>query len=140
MNPLNKAFKAIKSIEPPAKLETAILCNIKKAQSARIRQKLVFSQAGLVASTMAIFYTLFAFGQTLLKSEFWSMVSLAFSDAGIVLANWHDFLYSVMETFPVLTLVIILLPIFALFISANIYFNLSNKKFSGLSAGAPACR
>lgn len=124
---LNQAFKAIKSIEPPAKLRAAILCNIKEAEIRQMRRKLMFSEAGLVGSVLAVFYTLFAFGQTLFKSEFWSMMSLVFTDAGIVLSHWNDFLYSVLENFPVLTLVIILLPIFVLFISISSYLKLSNK-------------
>ncbi|MFA6048171.1 MAG: hypothetical protein WCV59_04050 [Parcubacteria group bacterium] len=127
MNRLNQAFKSIKSIEPPVILQAAILCNIKKAKARQIRQELVFSEVGLISSILAIFYTFFAFGQTLLKSEFWNMMSLSFTDAGVVLANWHDYLYSMMETFPVLTLAIILLPIFVLLVSVSSYLNLSNK-------------
>ena len=89
---------------------------------------MIFSQAGLIGSILAVFYTLFSFGQTLLKSEFWSMLSLLFSDWQIVARNFYDFVYSVLETFPVLTVVIILIPIFTLFLSANTYFNLSNNK------------
>jgi len=127
MKRLNQAFKDITSIEPPSNLEAAILCDIKNAQVRQMRRKLVFSEAGLIGSILAVFYTLFAFGQAFIRSEFWSMVSLAFSDAGIVFSHWNDFLYSTMETFPVLTVVIILIPVFSLLISASSYFNLSNK-------------
>lgn len=126
MKRLNQAFSSIKSIEPPAKLEGAILCEIKKLQTRKMRQKLILSEIGLIGSILAVFYTLFAFGTALLRSEFWSMVSLAFTDAGIILSHWQDFLYSAMETFPVLTLAAILLPIFALLMSASSYLKLSD--------------
>jgi hypothetical protein len=126
-NNLYYLFKNIKELEPPEGLQAAILCNIKKAKARQIRRKLVFSEAGLIGSTLAVLYTLFATGPTLLKSEFWNMMSLAFTDAGVVLANWHDYLYSMMETFPVLTLAIMLLPIFVLLVSVSSYLNLSNK-------------
>jgi hypothetical protein len=124
---LHHLFKNIKELDPTERLEGLILQKIELERGKNVRNKLVFSYIGLISSTLAVFYTLLAFGQTLLRSEFWNILSLAFSDAGIVLANWHDYLYSAMETFPVLTVAIILLPIFILLMSIDFYLNLSHK-------------
>lgn len=55
------------------------------------------------------------------------MLSLAFTDAGVVFSNWDNFFYSVMETLPVLALAAILLPIMIMLASASSYSKLSHK-------------
>lgn len=92
-----------------------------------MRRKLLLSQLGSLGSAFAVVYTLFVFGQAVVGSEFWTMLSLLFTDAGVVFSNWDNFFYSVMETFPVLTLAVILLPVFFLFMSISSYLSVSDK-------------
>jgi hypothetical protein len=82
----------------------------------------------MVASLAASIGTILIFGKTILQSEFWSMVSLVFSDWQIVVINFYDFAYSLLETLPVLAIAIILVPLFTLFLSADVYFGLNNNK------------
>lgn len=135
MKRLHQAFKSIGSIELPAHLETEIIDLIKMEKLKGIRRRLIFSEVGLVGSMLAIFYVIFTSGSALIRSEFWSMMTLLFSDAGTVLSNWQDFVFSAMETFPVFTVISMLLPIFILFISIAYYFS-NHKKISGLSGNS----
>lgn len=69
------------------------------------------------------------FGQAFLQSEFWAMLSLAFSDITTVAKNWDTFLMSLLETFPFVHAAILLAPVFLMLLSANFYFtNKANYK------------
>jgi hypothetical protein len=127
MDTLKQAFKNIKEIEPSNSIKMAILSRIKLEKVRQIKRKLILSYIGLVGSIAIGVYTTLFFGSAFLKSEFWSMISLAFSDGGIIAIYWNDFLYSLMETFPALTVAIILVPIFTLLLSISSYIDLSNK-------------
>jgi len=70
------------------------------------------------------------FGQAFLQSEFWTMLSLVFSDIAIVAKNWDTFSMSLLETFPVAHAAILLIPVFLVLVSVNCYFaNKANCKY-----------
>ena len=46
---------------------------------------------------------------------------LAFSDADVVATHWSDFLFSLLETFPVAETVVLLVPVFVLMLLAEEY-------------------
>jgi hypothetical protein len=120
-------FKNIQELEPPIQLETAIFRAVALAESRKIRRKIVMSYAGFLASAVALIYASATLGTAFLRSEFWSVATLLFSDAMIVASNWQGFAYSLMETFPALTLAAILVPVFTLFLSISSYLNLNNN-------------
>jgi hypothetical protein len=127
MNALHAIFKKISDIEPSVGLEKRILRKIALQNRLALRRKLAFIYAGFMASSGAFAWAVFTLGRAVLQSDFWTLAKLIFSDTGLVFQNWVDFIYSLLETLPVLTIAIILLPIFTLFISINSYLNLNNK-------------
>jgi len=130
MNKLKKAFKNISELEPPFGLETAILSQIRlRMDGQKIRRKLILSYAGLIGSVMLGIYTSLTFGASFFQSDFWNVFSLIFSDAGVVLSHWQDFLSSLTETFPAVTLAIILIPVFLFILSIYSYLNLTSKNY-----------
>lgn len=123
---LSQLFKDTQDLEPAAGLEAFILSKIEVLAARQARRNLIFSYAGLFGSIGAIFYAVAVFGSGIIESEFFNLVSLAFSDLGVVLANRKDFAYSLLETFPVVYAAIIIIPIFTLLMSFNIYLNNHN--------------
>lgn len=121
-----KLFKNTRNLEPSAALEGFILARIGAIGERRAQRKLVFSYAGILSSVVAVFYLAMSLGSGIIESEFFSLLALAFSDLGTVLANWKDFAYSLMETFPVAYASIVLVPIFTLLVSFNGYLNNHN--------------
>ena len=124
---LHQLFQNIAEINPPLQLERAILARIEAIKARRVRRQLVLSYAGLAGSVLAIFYTFFTFGLTLVKSDFWSLITLLFSDAGVVARDWNNYAFSLLENFPSLSFAAILLPVFLLMLSINSYLNINNK-------------
>ncbi|PIP26617.1 MAG: hypothetical protein CO140_03985 [Candidatus Moranbacteria bacterium CG_4_9_14_3_um_filter_40_7] len=120
---LSQIFKNIAEIEPTAGLEVLIAQKIGFQKERALKRKLIFSYAGLAGSGLAAFGAVFSFGGTILQSEFWNLATLLFSDWLVVMGNWQDFLYSLLETFPVVSAIAILIPIFTLFLSLNAYLN-----------------
>jgi O-antigen ligase len=131
MDKINQIFKSIGQLEPSESLERTILAQIETKKRLSLRQKLVLTYAGLIGSAMALIYALAVFGQTILQSDFWNLLTLLFSDAGIVLSNGNDFLFSLLENFPGLSLAAILIPIFLLmlFMSSYSKINYQRHKF-----------
>jgi len=123
-NKLNLVFKNIAKVEPPKSLNKAILHKIGQERAHKIRTELFISRAGFVGSFLILFYTASAFGKTILESEFWNLASLIFSDLNIVASHWQQFSYSLLETMPVTSIIVILLPIFVFMLSFNFYLNL----------------
>ena len=124
---LSQFFKNIQKIEPAEWLEVLIMQKIGLEREKALKRKLIFSYAGLIGSSLAMFGTIFSFGGAFLHSEFWSMTSLLFSDLMIVAGNWKTYAYSLMETFPVVNVIMILIPAFALFLSISFFLSLRQK-------------
>ena len=124
---LAKIFKEIKQIEPEAGFEDLILQKIDLEREKKIRRKLVFSYAGLAVSFAAIFPAILRFGIELFHSEFWSILSLAFSDFLIVAKSWNEYLYSLGETLPIGNIIVILIPIFGVLMFLNLCFSIKEK-------------
>lgn len=125
---LSKIFKEIKEIEPKEGLKFSIMQKINFEKNRKIRRMRFLSYSGIAVSFFATAYALIFFGSTFLKSEFWVIFSLIFSDAMIVLGNWKEYLYSLGETFPVVNIILILVPIFSFLMFLNLLMSLKNNR------------
>jgi hypothetical protein len=124
MSKLIQLFQNIPEISPSPALEQAVLHKIEFLEGRKAKRAQVWSYAGFAGSIATFVYAIAAFGGTLAQSEFWSIISLAFSDAQIVAANWREFLYSGLETFPVVGAIAMLIPTVILLWSLSQYLKL----------------
>lgn len=127
---LSQVFKNMSQIEPSMELKGFILRRIEIESAKQIKRKLMFSYVGLGSSLAAGVWAIVSLGRVILESEFWSILSLAFSDAQIVAGYWREYLFSLLETLPVVNLVLILIPILGLVMSMGFYLDLKNKNKS----------
>lgn len=127
MSKTSQIFKNVSELEPSMALERAVLSRISLERNRSLHRKLVLSYAGVFGSLIALAAAGLTFGQNILHSEFWSMFSLSFSDMSVVLQNWQEFLFSLLETFPTAGMIVILIPIFTLFVSFSEYLDLHNS-------------
>lgn len=114
---LKNAFKAISDINPSSGLEGRVLARIEAEIGRAARRKRLFSWIGFGASFATAVVAIVYAGSALVQSEFWSLSSLLFTDAGVVLADWQTFGLSLLETLPAVSLTLLLVPVTVLFLS-----------------------
>ena len=127
MNTLHTIFKKISDLEPSVGLEKRILRKISLEREKQIGKDLVFYRVWSFGSSALALYAIFSFGNSIIKSEFWSILSLVFSDIRIVTANWGDYAFSILETLPTISLIFILIPLFILILSIDFLRSAKNK-------------
>jgi len=125
---LSQLFKNMPEIEPSAGLAGMVFQSIQQEEAKKIRWQLRFTKIVSAGCALAAAYGVFVFGSALLNSEFANMLSLSFSDLNVIAVNWGDYFQSLAETFPTLTAIGLLVPIFAFFISISSYLNLNERR------------
>jgi len=123
---LHKIFKNILQNEPNDNLEGLILSRIDKLERKKATQKVVLSWLGFSLSLLTFGYGIVIFGSHIWNSAFWEMASLAFSDSMIVFSHWNDYFSSLVETFPTVSLAVILAPAFASLVFLNLLLKAKN--------------
>ncbi|MDD2678164.1 MAG: hypothetical protein WC042_00605 [Candidatus Paceibacterota bacterium] len=114
--------------EPPEDLLAKIMKRIKEKQRKLALEKvLIVFSLGTVASTGGFIYALKAIRINFYESGFLHFLSLAFSDSEIVLLYWENFVLSLLESLPVMSLILFLVSLFVLmeimkFLAKNIKF------------------
>lgn len=127
---LKQLFQKIDELDPPAELAGFIFAKIGKEKIRKAKRQLIFSYFVFGASLVLAIFVGSAFGKAFWQSEFWTMLSLVFSDIAIVMRNWDAFFFSLLETFPAVPAALLLAPIFMLLLSANFCFiNKANCKY-----------
>lgn len=95
------------------KLFNKIMARIGKEQRRlAVKRRITVFSLGLMASTAAFFPTLAMTRNELAESGFLNFVSLVFSDLNAVLANWQNFLFAILESFPTISVIAFLAVIF----------------------------
>lgn len=122
MNTVKELFKDVQTSLPRQGLEDEILQTVLLLRSSQIRRRLIVSTAGLIFSGAFIVYAGVVYGSTLLGSEFFSVVSLLFSDIFVVASSWNDFLLLLLETVPVIPILLLLIPTFVFLLFLSTYF------------------
>ncbi len=127
---LRQAFHKTASLEPSSGLERRILLAISAEAARQARRRLFLSYAGLIGSLGVFAYAAMTSGVHFVRSDFWHLLSLLFSDLGAVLGFWQDFLLSLAETFPVVPLIILLVPVFTLLLSLSAYTRVHRERYN----------
>jgi hypothetical protein len=104
-------------VKPPTHLKQRILSNIKSEESKKAKIVLVFSSFGFVASFIAIFPAFIYLGRSLYQSGFFQYLSAIFSDGGIVLTYWKDYISLIVESAPLFEILSVLVVMFVLLLS-----------------------
>lgn len=113
-----KLFSYLKSPEPPAYLLKKIMAGIhEKSRLLSLKQRLVLFSLSLLGSLVAFVPALQTLRTALTESGFIQFLSLLFSDAETVIVYWQNFVYSLLETLPVMSLAIFL-TIFFIFLGS----------------------
>ncbi len=108
-------YMSIKYIEPPSGLFERIVNRIHKGQwLLTIRRRIAIFSVGLVGSFAAFFLALKMVSAELSSSGFNQFFSLIFSDFTVVMRYWQSFVMTLLETLPVISLMVFLAVTFIL--------------------------
>ena len=100
-------------IEPPAGLLGKVMDGIaEERRLIPIKQRIFILSLGLAGAIVCFFPAFKMLKTGFSESGFWQFFSLIFSDAGVVLANWQNYVSSLLETLPVMSLILFLAVIF----------------------------
>ena len=109
-------------VEPNENLKNSILSAIKKRETTKLVNKIFFDLAVLlVSASVAILYFINLF-KDFYQSGLSDYLSLIFSDGSALLSYWQSYLMSVVESFPIIPIAIILICILAFIWSLNALF------------------
>ncbi len=123
---LKKIFKQI--VEAPSeKLAERIMQAIEREKAKKFRQKLLLIRLAFLISFLLMVYFIFQFGTIIARSEFWTLFSLIFFDTKILFEYWNEYMFSLLETFPVIQLVFLMIPLYLLLVLARGYAILSAR-------------
>ena len=106
--------------KPPEGLKALILSSIRATEYRRARLYLLISGITLSGSVIGLVFAIKYLIQTLYASEFYSYVTLIFSDTDIVLGFWKDILLSLAESFPVFVIIAVLASVLGLLASMQV--------------------
>ncbi|MDD5431031.1 MAG: hypothetical protein PHP03_02290 [Candidatus Pacebacteria bacterium] len=128
-----KLFNNLNQEEPPKELYCGILARIQFERRRAARIRLVFFAGTALASIFGLIPALQYFIGELNSSGFHHYISLIFSDGGILISYWKEFILSLAESLPILGITAILSLVFIFlesikFILRNVKTALINKK------------
>jgi len=110
-----KLFTYYNAPEPPVGLLAKILERINQEKRLlTLKRRLAIFSAGLIGAIILFIPALKGVIAGFAESGFTQYFSLLFSDAEIVLAYWQNYVFSLLETLPVVSLILFLAIILAI--------------------------
>jgi len=111
----NKLFSYYQAPNPPDDLLGKIMQRIdQEKRLLTLKRRLFLFSAGLIGAIILFIPALKGVISGLTQSGFIQYFSLLFSDAEIVLAYWQNYALSLLETLPVMSLILLLATVFAI--------------------------
>lgn len=121
MKTIRTLFKVFKASHQE-NLQGKILLAVESLRNSQMRRRMQMTYASLFLSGVGIVAMGFVYGGALVQSEFWSIISLFFSDALTVINYWNEFSLLLMETIPIIPILLLLIPTFVFLVSLSMYF------------------
>lgn len=104
-----KLFTHLKPKEPPVGLLGRIMLRIDEEERLMsIKRRLVLFSSSFVVSAIAFIPVIGTIRAEFAQSEFYQFFSLLFSDGGLVMQYWQDFSLALLESVPVISIVMLL--------------------------------
>lgn len=130
-----KLFTPFKSPEPPEGLFEQIMRRVHKEERLLAVKRMIVFSLGLIGSAIAFFPALQTMRGVFAESGFMEFFSLLFSDAGLVMTYWQNFIMTLLESLPVISLSIFLAVIFVFlesfkFLAMDIKFIFTSRQLT----------
>lgn len=105
--------------EMPPGLLDKVLCRIRREERVSALKRISVFSAGFFGSAVVLIPAFQAARADFVQSGFSHFISLIFSDPGIVVSFWNEFVFSILESLPVLSVIFLLVAIFVFLGSAR---------------------
>ncbi|MFZ2187203.1 MAG: hypothetical protein WAV46_01060 [Candidatus Moraniibacteriota bacterium] len=128
MDTVRKLFKKIEPSLCREDFESEIFQAIAAARTGQLKRRVAVSYVGLLFSGVAILSAGLLYGGAFLGSEFWSVIALLFSDAAIVAGDWNNFVFLLLETVPVVPILLLLVPTFIFLLFLSMYVGATERR------------
>jgi hypothetical protein len=127
-------FSYLKLLEAPDYLADNIILKMRIRQRVATNRRICFFSISTAFSIIALFFGFRSMQVNLINSGFWNFFSLIFSDFKIVVAYGWNFVLTLLETLPVVNLIILFVIVF-LFLESIKFLakNIKNIKIINLS-------
>jgi len=116
----SEQFLKMIQVEPSSNLKSRIWEDIKKQEYKKAKINFWASLAGFSVSLVAIFPAIVYLWQAFSQSGLSQYLTAIFSDGGVVLTYWRDYLSLIAESMPVFEVSIFFAVIFVLLLSLRI--------------------
>lgn len=103
-----KLFSVLSEPEPPAGLTEKVLLTIGRRERRVLGFKIAASACAFGVSVGIAIAGYISLVAALSRSGFFSIAPLIFSDFGAMVSNFPDFAFSIVETFPIFTMALLL--------------------------------
>lgn len=117
-------------INPPAELKEKIFEKIEVASEKRAFKKKIFVFSSLFVSFIGFFqfagYAISEFQ----SSGFYSYLSLFWSDSKVILSNFNEFIFSLLDSTPFFAITIALVSIFIFLLSMKYLVAINKRRFA----------
>ncbi|MFA5744687.1 MAG: hypothetical protein WC887_00505 [Candidatus Paceibacterota bacterium] len=110
-------------LELPKGLRRRIFASIRREEIRRARIYVVISLTTIVVSLCGVIFAGIYMVQGFYRSSFYSYFSLLFSDPDIAFSYWREFSLSLIETAPVVEIILSLVAIVSMLISIRVLVN-----------------
>ncbi len=114
MKTLSHYFKSI-ACDPPTDWEGRLFARLERVKYERTRRFRRVALFGIGLSLGGVGMGIVEYGSMLVTSPFWSLLGLVVSDLASILQTLPDFAYSLLETLPIV-------PLLVLFTSLTLFF------------------
>jgi hypothetical protein len=117
-------FRELKQEAPSLLLRDRVLRAVAQAKE---RQTILYrrwSSLGIALSLLTLVWGGVEYETALLQSDFWTLITLLFSDIDVVMRSLGDFGYSLLETLPIMPLLILFTPLTLFFWSMSFLLSL----------------
>lgn len=96
------------NLTPPADLLGRVVARLAREKRINSFRRLLFFSFSSAVSLAGIILLFRSVASSLLESGFWRFFSLLFSDFSVVMANWQNFFGSLLESLPIINLILVL--------------------------------
>lgn len=109
---IDKLFSELEVFEPDVALYSKILENIKNKQRSFARRRFFVFLLLFLTSSIALIPTFNMLYVDFVRSGFFQFFSLIFSDSRLIVSYWHNFIIILMESLPVVSLILFFVIVF----------------------------